>query len=172
MGIHGQDGLQALDTGKERGIGLDHFQDPELAARPQTFRNLAQILGGLLGQKLNGGRVQAEQVLEGIVDDLDQAQNNGDLDQEGEEALEAAVTLLFIEGLLFLQDQAAVAEMPLLDIVQGRPDPGHDQGVFLGHKREGEHEQAGDQGEENDGQSIVFDCLEAKVHQVTQGGAQ
>ncbi len=168
-GVHAQNGLDPLHARKEMGAGLDGFHDLELAACPHLRGGRAQQTGRFLKEQADRAGIEMKQVLERIVDDINQAQDQGDLYQERQQALQGAVALLPVQGPLFLDDQGAVAPVPLLDVFERRLDFDHDQGVLLRTQGQGEHEKLGQEGEEDDGGAVAADQQLAKVHEVAKG---
>ena len=56
-------------------------------------------------------------MLQRMVDDMDEPQDDGDLDKEGDKAFPCAVALFFEQFFLFFHDEGVVARVKAADVV-------------------------------------------------------
>ena len=150
-------GLDGLHHGELHGAGV-HVAAGELT--------------GQLHHGVDETAVGVENVVQGVIDDLDEADEQHQLDEGGDEVGKGIVLLPLVQLLRLLGDAVFVPEVVGLDPVQFRGQVDDLDAVVLhpdGHRQQ---DHLGQQGEEQDGQGVIAQDIVTEVHDVAQDGAQ
>ena len=150
--------------------GLDGLHHGELHGA--GVHSTAGELTGQLHHGVDEAGVGVEDVVQGMVDDLDEADEQHQLDEGGDEVCKGVVLLPLVQLLGLLGDAVLVPEVVGLDPVQLRGQVDDLDAIVLhpdGHRQQ---DHLGQQGEEQDGQGVIAQDVVAEIHYVAQDGAQ
>ena len=111
-------------------------------------------------------------MLERVINNLDQAENDGDMNEGGKTADPGIVAFPFKQFVLLRTDLFLITGIELFDLIDLRLELHHFDRVFLDHQRDREKNDLGDQREKDDRHAVILNKIIAKVHDPTERFAE
>lgn len=143
--------------------GLDHGE-----LNRAGIHIAAGELTGQLDQGGGQGVGHVKDVVQRVVDHLDQADQQDQLDKGGDQIGEGVVLFPFVQLLSLLGDPVLVPEKVGLDVVQLRGQPDDLDTVVLDPDGHRQQDHLGHQGEQQNCQGVAAYRVVTKVHDIAQ----
>ena len=165
-----RDGGKAVpEEGQIAGI-IQRVDRDQLTAHPQ-LRYAHQRRGGVL-QAAADIRREVEHMLHGMVDHLDHAQHQQNLNEQRDHTQHGTIAFPLIQLHAVIGNGVPVAEILQVDPVQFRLKPDHLDGVFLDNHIQRKQDHLRQQGEQHNGKDISPCDPVTQPHQPSQGSAE
>ena len=128
-----------------------------------------QHLLGDFGRRIDGVGRQPQDVLQGVINDINQAKEDGKLDEDRKATAHRVVIFLLIKLQKLLIELFLVICIFFLDLFHFWPESGHfDHGLLLFHSKRHQH-QFGEDGKQDQRQAVVVYQVVAQKHDPPQG---
>ena len=144
----------------------EHLHGLELGAAAQMLH--APQGRGRVHQRIAEVRRHVQKMLHGIVDHLNQAEHQQDLDDHRHHPQHGGVFFPLVQRHGLVRDGVLVPVMGGGDPVDLRLEPDHLDGVLLHHNGQGQQDDLAEEGEQQDGDSVVPDQPVAQIHDPSQ----